>query len=380
MRVRIFLILFILLNTAHAIIPDATFETWIKKGMQDNHFPGISIAVIENYKITWAKGFGLANIQKQTPVTIETLFQAASISKPVTAMAALKSVEAGKLTLDENINNKLTSWKIPDNDFTKNNKITLEKLLSHSGGINVPGFYGYAKGDKTPDLLAILNGLPPANSEAIRVTSSPGKKFNYSGGGYTIVEQALIDIYHQPFPRIMNHLVLSPLAMSASTFQQPLPSLITNAALPYYPDGKPVKGGPHVYITGAAAGLWTKPIDLAKFIISIQKSLRGDNNQVLSKHFARLMAIIPASEDKTIHMGLGTMVGLDKNGKLSPGGTWFSHAGQNEGYRNLFIADTKSGNGVIIMTNMSPKENMEDKGWEFIYTIAKYISEIYHWK
>lgn len=377
-----FLFLSVLLNTTHAVQPDEAFETWLKQGMKEHHFPGISIAVISNYEITWAKGFGMADVDKQIPVTTKTLFQAASISKPVTAMAALKSVEAGKLTLDGNINDKLTSWKIPDNDYTKNHNITLKELLSHSAGTNVPGFLGYAKGEKPPNLVEVLNGLPPANSEAIRVTSQPGKEFNYSGGGYTIVEQTLIDTWHQPFPELMNQLVLSPLAMSASTFQQPLPASVKDFSLAYRPGGKSVEGGPHVYITEAAAGLWTNPTDLAKFAISIQKSLRGDSDQILSKHYATLMAVTPASEAEKIRMGLGTLVSIDIDGKVTPNGSWFGHAGQNEGYRNMLLAHTKNGNGIVIMTNMSPKpeEVEEDNGWLFMFEIINRFADIYHWK
>jgi len=120
--------------------------------MQHYKIPGVSIAVINNFKIEWSKSYGLRDVETKEPVTLETLFQAGSISKPVAAMVALKKVEKGKLALDENINNKLTSWKLPDNEFTATKKVTLANLLSHTGGLTVHGFPGYAVGETVPTL------------------------------------------------------------------------------------------------------------------------------------------------------------------------------------------------------------------------------------
>ncbi len=361
--------------------PDKSFVTWLEKGMQENHIPGVSIVVVQNYQIKWAQGFGMADIKNHKPITPHVLFQAASISKPVTAMAALRAVEEGKLSLDQNINTALTSWKIPDNAFTKNKKITLRGLLSHSAGINVPGFVGYASEEKIPTLVEVLNGLPPANSEAIRVTYPIGKKFEYSGGGYTMVQQTLIDRYHKSFPEVMNQLVLNPLQMTSSTFQQPLPAKFTHIALPYRPDGKLLLGGPHTYTALAAAGLWTTPTDLAKYVISIQKSLQGKKGQVLSQSYAELLAVNTQSRAPNTNMALGLVVNLDKEGKPVKHGTYFSHLGQNEGYRNLLIANAKNGNSIIIMTNMSPPEGAPpDQGWKFISAIEMKLAKINQWK
>lgn len=372
------LVLLFLATHIHAAEPDPSFVKWLQQGMEKHHIPGVSIAVVKNYQIEWAQGFGMADVQNNKPVTPDVLFQAASISKPVTAMAALKAVEEGKLSLDQNINDVLTSWKVPDN-----NQVTLRKLLSHSAGVNMPGFTGYAKGEKIPTLIEVLNGLPPANSEAIRVKNSLNaqqKKFDYSGGGYTIVQQALVDLY-KPFPETMAQLVLTPLHMTNSTFQQPLPAKFTQFAVPYRPDGKPVAGGAHTYVEGAAAGLWTTPGDLAKYVVSIQKSLQGEKNQVLSKKYAELLAIIPESHAPSTSMGLGMVVKLNREGKPAKNGTYFSHLGQNEGYRNLVIANSKNGDSIIIMTNMSPPENEPaGQGWNFILAIEKKLAQANKWK
>lgn len=364
---------------------ESAFRTWIISAMKQENIPGISIAVIKDYKMVWAEGFGMADIVNARPVTPETLFQAGSVSKPVTAMAALKSVQDGKLSLHGDINQFLTTWKIPGNAYTKKEKISLEKLLSHSAGINVSGFTGYPQGKKIPTLLEILNGQVPAHSEPIRVVAPVGKHFEYSGGGYTIIQQALIDTWHRPFNSILEQLIFKPLHMKNSRFDQPLPKSLESASALPYRNGKLLPGGTHTYPELAAAGLWTTPTDLAKFMISIQKSLNNDKNQILAKKWAELLAVIPESHSseknpsETTHMGLGFMVGLDKYGKTAKHGSYFGHAGQNEGYRMFFLADSKKGNGVIIMTNMSPPADKPDN-WSLIFGIVKKIADQYQWK
>lgn len=345
----------ILSNSAIAApLPKQNFTTWIAHEMERHHVPGVSIAVINNYEIEWAKGFGIANKKTKEPVTPNILFQAGSISKSVTAMAALKLVQDDRLMLDKNINNALISWKVPDNAYTNKEKVTLRRLLSHTAGINVSGFMGYAKGQKPATLIEILNGAQPANSEAIRAIEQPGKRFNYSGGGYTIVQQTLMDVEEQPFADLMDRLVLKPLDMTRSTFQQPLSNrLLHRIAIPYWLNGKPVPGGPHTYVEQAAAGLWTTPADLARFIISIQKSLRGDSGQILTKHSAELMIATSAAPRINSHMGLGFAIKVNKYGKPGSHGTYFSAVGQNQGYSSTLIGSIKDGNGLVIMINAS---------------------------
>lgn len=342
------------------------------------HIPGVSIAVIKNYQLIWAKGFGVADDETQKPVTEKTLFQAGSISKPVTAIAVLKSVQTGKILLDAPVNQYLTSWKIPNNQFITTQQVTIRRLLDHSAAISVHGFKGYEKNEKLPTLIEVLNGSKPANSDPIRVISVPGEKFNYSGGGYTIIQQILIDIYHQTFSSVMDSLVLYPLNMSNSTFQQPLPNFkFKDIAMPYRQNGKMVRGGPHTYIELAAAGLWTTPSDLAKLVISLQKSLKGDNNQILNPQEAKLM--MTPSINK--HMGLGFEVGMNYLGKPIDNGDFFMHMGENEGYRNMLIGSIKNGGGVVIMTNMSEDTRLIPRqkaieSWTFFDKVIHKITAI----
>src|SRR6185369_1366057 len=186
----------------------------IQERMKHYKVPGVSIAIIRDFKVEWAKAYGLKDVETNEPVTTETLFQAGSISKPVAAMVALKKVEQGKIALDENINNKLTSWKLPDNEFTAKRKVTLANLLSHTGGLTVHGFPGYAVGEKIPTLPQVLDGAPPANTAPVRVDIEPGTKHRYSGGGTTIAQLAIMDIEKKPYPQIARETVLGPLNMT----------------------------------------------------------------------------------------------------------------------------------------------------------------------
>src|ERR1700734_1187041 len=233
------------------IIGDSIWS--IEERMKYYGVPGVSIAVIHDFKISWSKAWGIMDRESKEPVKSNTLFQAGSISKPVTAYAVLYEIQQGKLQFDENVNNYLRSWKIPDNDFTKNNKVTLKELLTHSGGITVHGFAGYPVDSPVPTLLQVLDGAPPANSEPIRVDELPGKEWRYSGGGYTIMQQLLIDMLGKSFPQIMEEMVLRPLDMNSSTYQQPLPTeKIKLAATGYLPDRSEVPGKRHTYPEMAA--------------------------------------------------------------------------------------------------------------------------------
>ena len=203
----------------------------------------------------------MKDVETKEIVNLETLFQAASISKPVAAMTALKKVEEGKLALDEEINKKLVSWKLPDNEFTTTKKVTLANLLSHTAGLTVHGFPGYETGATLPTVPQILDGTPPANTAAVRVDMTPATKFRYSGGGITIVQLLLMDVLKKPFPQIARETVLKRLEMTSSTYQQPLPEpLRARAASGHRGDGSVVAGKFHTYPEMAAAG---RPLDHA---------------------------------------------------------------------------------------------------------------------
>ena len=196
----------------------------LQKLMATFKVPGLSMAVIDDYQIAWTKTYGVTDAGSNKVVTTTTLFQAGSISKPVAATGALVLVEQGKLSLDEDVNLKLKSWKVPENDFTKSEKVTLRRLLSHTAGLTVHGFPGYDVDAPLPTLVQIFNGEKPANTAPIRVAIVPGTEERYSGGGVTIEQQLMIDITGKPFPVFMREAVLDKIGMANSSYEQPLPT------------------------------------------------------------------------------------------------------------------------------------------------------------
>src|SRR5262245_5289427 len=237
--------------------------------------PGVSIAVIHQGRIDWARGFGVTRAGGAA-VTEKSLFQAASISKPVFALAVLHQVDAGKLDLDTNVNEYLKGWKLPENDFTRQKPVTLRGALTHSAGLTVHGFPGYAADAKLPSVTQILDGTPPANTQAIRVDMLPGSQWRYSGGGYVLSQQVLADVTGVPLPKLLRDTVLAPLGMTLSTYEQPLPAArLAEVAMPHNGEGQPLPEGPHVYPELAAAGLWTTPSDLARYALGVQAALAG---------------------------------------------------------------------------------------------------------
>jgi CubicO group peptidase (beta-lactamase class C family) len=284
--------------------------------LQKYKVPGASVAVVSNGKVEWARGYGVA-AEGGPAVTVDTLFQAASISKPVAAMAAMRLVEKGKLALDEDVNLKLRSWKVPGSET-----VTLRRLLSHTAGLTVHGFRGYAPGEPVPTLRQILDGASPANSGAIRVDIPPGSKHRYSGGGYTVLQQLIEDVTGKPFPEAARELVLAPLGMKNSTYEQPLPARLRGRAA--------LAGRCHTHPEMAAAGLWTTPSDLARVILEMQRPGR-----VLKPATVKLM-LTPVMGDYGLGFGL-------RNGS-------FGHGGANVGFRCM-LTGRRDGRGAVIMTN-----------------------------
>ena len=324
--------------------------------MKELNVPGVSVAVIHQGKIEWARGYGVRSIGGP-PVTADTMFQAGSISKPLAAMAALHLVEQLKLSLDADIDTELKSWKLPSDPVQGGKPVTLRTLLTHTGGTTVHGFPGYAQNAPVPTLVQVLNGEKPANTPAIRSEAAPGARWNYSGGGYTIVQQAMIDVSGEPFPKLLHDAVLAPIGMTHSTYEQPLPKEFQQfAATPYHGDGKPVEGGAHTYPEMAAAGLWTTPTDIARYAIEVANSLDGKNNHVLSASMTRQMVTAGIG-----FWGLGLEIGGDASNP------YFSHGGVNEGFISIFAAYEESGEGAVVMTN---SDNGGTLGDELMHSIA----------
>ena len=301
------------------------------------HVPGVSVAVLRGGTIAWAKGYGVTRAGGSV-VTPDTLFQAGSISKPVTAFAALRLVDRGRLNLDRDVDEQLIGWKLPT---PAGEHVTLRELLSHTAGTTVHGFPGYAAGVPVPSVEEVLAGRPPANTEAVMVDTAPGTAWRYSGGGYTVVQKLIGDATGRPFADVLHDEVLLPAGMERSRFAQPLNAdALRNVAWPHDGAGKPVTGGPHTYPELAAAGLWSTPSDLARYAVAVRRSAQGDPGALLSRSIATTM-LTPGKGD----YGLGLEVRGPADNRS------FAHGGSNEGYENYLVAYTGSGDGAVVMTN-----------------------------
>jgi CubicO group peptidase (beta-lactamase class C family) len=326
------------------------------------HVPGVSIAVVDSGRIVWARGFGVKQAGTGDSVTAETIFQAASISKPVSATAMLKLVEQGKLSLDQNVNTYLKSWKVPDNKFTAKEKVTLRRIVSHSAGLTVHGFQGYAVTDPLPTIQQILNGVRPANSAAVRVDTFPGARWSYSGGGTTVMRLVLTDVTGEPFPELVKRLVLDPAGMSHSTFEQPLSAeRAATAASGHGSDGTMVPGHWHIYPELAPDGLWTTPTDLLHWAMEIAADRAGKSDKLLSQSMATQMLTT-----QTAPTGLGPF--LEGSGR----GFRFGHGGDNVGFHADLVYFPETGQGAAIMTN-------GDQGQRLIGEIKLAIAAEYGW-
>ena len=317
--------------------------------MELHGVPGVSIATIKNFKIDKILVFGVKNQNTQDPVTQDTLFQAASMSKSVTAVAAMKMSQNGMIGLDIDINNELVSWSVDENEHTTEEKVTLRRLLSHTAGTTIHGFPGYHQDEAIPSLIEILNGQSPANTAAIVVDSRPGSQFKYSGGGYVLAQQALIDVTQQPFEDLMNENVLEPLGMTNSSFRQFLSNdNIAKVSAGHNSAGQNIFGDYNKYPEMSAAGLWSTPQDLAKFLIELQLSLLNQSNKVLAGEVVEEMItpiVDPEFGTSNSSYGLGFTLWTEGDDE------YFGHAGANAGFKSQMIAHRNSGDGAVVMTN-----------------------------
>lgn len=326
--------------------------------------PGVSIAVIHDHQIHWAKGYGIADVATGAPVNTETMFQAASMSKPVAAMAVLRAVQDGLFTLDADINTILTSWKLDGGEFTAERPVTPRMLTSHTSGLGDGfGFPGYDPSDTVPTVVQILQGHKHSNVGVLFMERPPMSLMEYSGGGVTLMQQALSDARKRPFADILRDGVLRPIGMTRSTFEQPLPaSFDRNAARAHSGDGKPMGAKWHVYPEMAAAGLWTTPSDLARFLIEVERSAAGQSNRVLSRALAQEMLSPVGVGDYAVGFAIA------KIGQ----GWYFSHGGSNWGFRATMIAHKVKGYGLVIMTNA-------DQGSAVASELSRRIQLAYEW-
>ncbi len=329
--------------------------------MAHHKVKGLSIAVVQNYKIVWAKGYGWADESEKRPVTTATLFEPGSISKSLNAVGVLKLVQDNKLSLETDINEYLKSWKFPYDSISKGKKITLANLLSHTAGLSVHGFPGYDRLAKIPTLPEVLDGRPPANTAAVRSLFEPGLKFQYSGGGTTISQLIVQDVTGLPYDQFMYNNVLKPIGMVNSFYSQPPGKDQKNLATGYDRNGAEIEHKFHVYPEQAAAGLWMTPSDLSTYFIEIQNALQGKSSKVLNEKMVKLY--VTPYIDQSAALGLFIE---NRNGT-----SYFSHSAGNEGFRGLFMASMEGGNGVAIFVN-------SDNG-NIIGELLNSVTTVYNW-
>ena len=326
--------------------------------------PGVSVAVIRNFEIHWAKAYGVADVVTGAPVDTATMFQAASISKPVSAMAVMKAVQDGRFSVDDDINDILETWTLDGGRFTRDLPVTPRTLMSHTSGLGDGfGFPGYHPDAPLPTIVQILTGESPSNVGVVAMERPPMSAMKYSGGGVTVMQLALTDSLDRPFQEILQDSVLSPIGMTNSTFEQPLPpARDRNAARAHDGTGKAMDAKWHVYPELEAAGLWTTPTDLAKFAIEVQRAARSDSDRVLSR---------PSVQEMLNPVGVGSFaVGFSI---AQEGEDWyFSHGGSNWGFRALLVAHKAKGYGLAVMTNAS-------RGGTVMTEIKARVERAYGW-
>lgn len=363
-------------NNLIPFVPVKNFKTWnIVDRMKYYNVPGVSIAVIKDYKIDWAKGYGLADTIKKIPVDTQTMFSAGSISKFLMAVTALKMVENGQIALEKPINNYLTSWKIAENDFTKKTPITLRMLLSHSAGTSQTSYFGFAPTQALPNITEILSGAKISETRSVVVNSEPNVAFRYSGGGSMIAQKALMDVSKKSFTNLTQEILFDKLEMKNSTFEQPVPTKFSEQCSWAYSAASWFKGMPYVYPQQAAAGLYTTPTDLATFFIDVQKSYIG-KGKILSEAITKKMLTAQQNVSDGSYkeeIGIGPFL-IQRTDNKNGDGVYFEFTGVNAGFLAYGIASLLNGNGVIIMLNSGDDVNGLGK------EIRRAVAKVYHWE
>lgn len=343
------------------ILEGRTYRKTILQMMKEDKVPGVSIAFVDNGRLAWAKGYGYADLETQAKVTPDTVFLSASLSKPVTAMAALHLVEQGILRLDEDVNTKLKGWKVPESHYTKKQKVTLRRLINHSSGLTVNGgiFLGYDTDEKMPTVEQILRGESPSKNSVVSVNFEPGSKRSYSNAGYLVLQQLMTDATGKDFSELIRQIVFVPTNMHQSSFQQPIStSLFRRKAIGYSSSGQAKKF--NLYPFMAPAGLWTTPSDLGKFMITILNDYSGRTTKIVSER--TLEQVLNKTDER---LGFSKIFhGHD---------VLFRHTGSNDGFYCYMIGSVDKRQALIMMTN-------SDNGFDLVEAIQRAVVTEYNWE
>jgi len=326
--------------------------------------PGVSISVIDGRRVAWERAYGTTEAGGAQRVDATTLFQAGSISKAITAVAALHFVDRGFLQLDEDVNLRLVGWKVPQSELTHDRPVTLRGLLSHGAGLNIPSFRGYGAGAPLPTLLQVLQGAPPANTPPVRVEHAPGTQWSYSGGGLSVVQQLLIDVSSRPFADILQETVFDRAGMTRTVAEQPLSAAHSTSAATGHSSGAPVPGRWRVHPEVAAAGLWSTAEDLGRFGVAVLRAIGGERDALLRPATASELITRQIGDwGLGFALGGGTIVGGD-----SPA---VGHDGSTAGYAARLLVLPTTGQGIAIMTNGESEALIDE--------ITRAVAQEYSW-
>ncbi|MBC8141202.1 MAG: beta-lactamase family protein, partial [Armatimonadetes bacterium] len=306
-----------------------------------HHVPGVSVAVIKNFKTAWVGHYGEASAGK--PVTDATRYMAGSMGQPLVAAAVLKASESDTVSLDAPMDSLLTSWKVPASPLINPSRpITVRDLLTQQSGFTYNKYDGYAPGEPIPSTTAILKGESPAKNPATTVQFAPGSHYDMAAENYTVIEQVITDVARQPFGETMRDSLLSPLGMKNSTFSLP-PK--TDWAMGHSESGEPIEGGAWAYPESAASGLWTTPRDFAGAIAELLRCGANRGGTYLKPETAALLSKpLPLSgteSPQAIGFGLTKREGV----------TYLYRGGNTNGFYCHLDADAEAGNAVIVFTN-----------------------------
>lgn len=348
----------------HGMLPAVVFtgETRpsdVAARMRAHRSPALSVAVIHHGKLDWTAAWGNLSTDG-SPTGCDSLFQAGSLAKPLTLLAALRMQEQGRLDLDRPIERYLSSYQLPAGKQSASHPVTLRNLLAHTAGITAGGYAGYALADPIPSIEQIARGEAPSHSSKIEVLTVPGSTLRYSGGGYSLVQIALQDQLHASFEHIMRQWLIKPLGMREASFSQPLAAANQpRAAQGYRVDGSAVEGGWHNYPEQAAAGLWATPSDLAQVLIEMHKAYQDKSSAFAKASMQELIADpVDGSSYGFRRMRVGDQL-------------FITHYGGTAGYNAGMTINLKTGDGAVFLTN---SENIQ-LGSEFLSAVAR----VYHW-
>ncbi len=336
--------------------------------MEQFNVPGLGIVLINEFKIEWSKFLGVQDRNSMIEVNPQTLFEAASTTKTLFAVTALHFVEKGRIDLDIDVNEYLIDWKIPENEFTQKEKVTLRRLLTHMAGINRPDSMYAEEEGSTTTLINVLNGQAPALNDPVKVEFEPGSKHQYSNIGYDIIQKLLEDVEGKPINLIMKEVIFDPLGMETSTLEYPLPEELAKRAILHHTAEGEVKGKGLHTSAYAHGNLSCSPIDLAKFAVEIMKSYQGKSNKILSQEMTKTLLTSYKSFGPTEFMGITDQL-LGFFAMKNERNTFFLLPGGNApGANCMFLGSHLTGQGAVIMTNAAMGELLNLR---LTYTLAK---------